>query len=276
MRTETMMTQWYTTASTKALTALHCCRRHHISHPFHHQRLTMTTNHGGDDNLDAIFKHKRVLRTQVKKVLKAIDPSLRSQQDNDIQNIILGAPWFKSSVKLCAYISCSALREVDTSKILSEILKDPITGGKKLYVPRVEDNNSHMRMLNISRIDDLVANSMDILEPAPVDSDGNAREDVMKTNDPVDLFLLPGLAFDRSGRRIGRGGGYYDTFLENYQELAKTRNWKQPLLVALSYSEQILEEGVIPITSSDVPIDALVSPEGVIPISTAAFNRVDL
>lgn len=34
-----------------------------------------------------------------------------------------------------------------------------------------------MRMLNISRIDDLVANSMDILEPAPVDADGNARED---------------------------------------------------------------------------------------------------
>lgn len=50
-------------------------------------------------------------------------------------------------------------------------------GGKRLYVPRVEDKNSHMRMLNISCIDDLVANSMNILEPAPVDSDGNERED---------------------------------------------------------------------------------------------------
>jgi hypothetical protein len=49
--------------------------------------------------------------------------------------------------------------------------------GKRLYVPRVEDKNSHMRMLNISCIDDLVANSMNILEPAPVDSDGNERED---------------------------------------------------------------------------------------------------
>lgn len=49
--------------------------------------------------------------------------------------------------------------------------------GKKLYVPRVEDKNSHMRMLHISRIDDLIANSMDILEPTPVDADGNARED---------------------------------------------------------------------------------------------------
>lgn len=48
---------------------------------------------------------------------------------------------------------------------------------KKLYVPRVEDKNRNMRMLNISRLDDLIANSMDILEPAPVDENGNERED---------------------------------------------------------------------------------------------------
>ena len=48
---------------------------------------------------------------------------------------------------------------------------------KKLYVPHVEDKNSNMRMFNISRIDDLVANSMNILEPASVDADGNERED---------------------------------------------------------------------------------------------------
>lgn len=48
--------------------------------------------------------------------------------------------------------------------------------GKTLYVPRVEDKNSHMRMLNISSIDDLIANSMKILEPASVDGDGNERK----------------------------------------------------------------------------------------------------
>ncbi|KAG6386119.1 hypothetical protein SASPL_155009 [Salvia splendens] len=141
---------------------------------------------------------------------------------------------------------------------------------KKLYVPRVEDKNSFMRMLNITRMDDLVANSMDILEPESCDAEGKEREDVMLADAPVDLFLLPGLAFDKSGRRIGRGGGYYDTFLTKYQELAKNRKWKKPLFVALSYSLQILEDGVIPITPNDVPIDALVSSTGVIPISQAA------
>ncbi|WCJ28559.1 5-formyltetrahydrofolate cyclo-ligase mitochondrial [Euphorbia peplus] len=172
-----------------------------------------------------------------------MDPSLRSQQDNAIQGTVLEAPWFSCTQRLCAYISCSALREVDTSKLLLEIMHNLTKDGcsaKKIYVPRIEDKDSDMRWLNISSMDDLIANSMDILEPAPSDHLGNEREDVMEANDPVDLILLPGLAFDRSGRRLGRGGGYYDTVLSKYEELARERNWKKPLLVALSYSSQLV------------------------------------
>ena len=93
---------------------------------------------------------------------------------------------------------------------------------KKLYVPWVEDKNSNMRMLHISHMDDLIANSMNILEPAPVDAQGNEREDgttlyklriisiisparndtlffflwiVLQAEEPVDLFILPGIEF---------------------------------------------------------------------------------
>ncbi|XWS48094.1 hypothetical protein CRYUN_Cryun13aG0043400 [Craigia yunnanensis] len=242
----------------------------------------MSNNNEDQDHLESIFKQKRILRSKVRLALKFMEPSIRSQEDDVIQSIVLEAPWFKSSKRLCAYISCSALREVDTSKLLSQILQNPSTDGsmqqtaKKLYVPRVEDKNSNMRMFNISRIDDLVANSMNILEPASVDADGNEREDVMHANDPVDLFILPGLAYDRSGRRLGRGGGYYDTFLKNYRELAKERDRRQPLFVALSYSVQIMDEEVIPVTPNDVLVDALVSPAGVIPISPAALERMKL
>ncbi|KAH9719949.1 5-formyltetrahydrofolate cyclo-ligase [Citrus sinensis] len=178
-----------------------------------------------EHDLESIFQQKRILRSQVRKTLKFMDPSLRSHEDNAIQKIVLEAPWFKSSQRLCAYISCSALREVDTSKLLSQILQIPNADGdtktrKKLYVPRVEDKNSHMRMFHISSIDDLIANSMNILEPAPVDADGNEREDV-----------------------------------------------------ALSYSLQIMDEGIISATPKDMPVDALVSPSGVIPISAAALDR---
>ncbi|CAO2826719.1 unnamed protein product [Amaranthus hypochondriacus] len=244
-----------------------------------------STNNGGSitscssdatvAELESIFKQKRMIRSKVRKSLKEMDPSQRTLEDDAIQRLVLDAPWFKSTRRLCAYISCHALREVDTSKVLAQILhnsdKDkPGLEGKTLYVPRVEDKNSHMRMLNISSLDDLIANSMDILEPAPVDTTGNPREDVMQASEAVDLFLLPGLAFDKAGRRLGRGGGYYDTFLSKYRKLADTQNWKQPLLVALSYSVQILDDGVIPITPNDVDVDALVTPSGVIPVSAAA------
>ncbi|KAM3246880.1 5-formyltetrahydrofolate cyclo-ligase, mitochondrial isoform X1 [Capsicum annuum] len=226
-------------------------------------------------HLDSIFKQKKALRSVVKRDLKSMDPTLRSQQDEAIQKIVLGAPWFKACKGLCAYISCSALREVDTTQILSHILgghPEDLQMRKKLFVPRVEDRNRNMRMLNISSTEDLIANSMDILEPAPLDADGNEREDVLFANEPVDLLLLPGLAFDKAGRRLGRGGGYYDTFLSRYQELAEKRNWKQPLKIALSYSVQIVDDGTIPLTPNDILVDALVSPSGVIPISPAALE----
>ncbi|KAF7809223.1 5-formyltetrahydrofolate cyclo-ligase, mitochondrial-like isoform X1 [Senna tora] len=243
---------------------------------------TMNTNY--DPQLDKIFEEKRSFRTQMRKELKKMDPIRRSQEgaslslslslslfylrfgdkrrvssDDAIQRVVLEAPWFKNSSSICAYISSDALREVDTSKIVSEILSNPATVQikKKLYVPRVEDRNSNMRMLKISRVDDLVLNSMNILEPTLVDSNGNPREDVMQATDPVDLIIIPGLAFDRSGRRLGRSGGYYDMFLKKYLDLVKKQNWKQPLLVALSYSIQITENERIAVTPYDVAVDAL-------------------
>ncbi|MCL7029959.1 hypothetical protein MKW94_015541 [Papaver nudicaule] len=253
------------------------------SHSCSSNNITMTesVSGSGNPNLDSLFQQKRILRTKVKKDLKSMPASQKSQEDTAIQNRVLESSWFKSSKRLCAYISCTPLREVETSEILSQILSHPPEDQdnhtqvkKKLYVPRVEDKNCHMRMFNISSIHDLIANSMNILEPAPEDSDGNQREDVMQASDPVDLFLLPGLAFDKSGRRLGRGGGYYDTFLLKYQALAAERQWKQPLLVALSYCRQILDEGVIPMTPHDVLVDALVTSNGVIPISKTAFERM--
>jgi 5-formyltetrahydrofolate cyclo-ligase len=94
---------------------------------------------------------------------------------------------------------------------------------------------------------------------------------VMESNEPVDLFLLPGLAFDKKGGRLGRGGGYYDLFLQNYLLLAKDKGWKQPLLVALAYSVQI-QEDLVPMTSTDVNIDALVSCDGIHPFSSQMSN----
>ncbi|XP_078437356.1 5-formyltetrahydrofolate cycloligase [Wolffia australiana] len=227
----------------------------------------------------SVIGEKRALRSKVRSALRALSPSQRTHEDCAIQDIVLNSPWFKSSSRLCAYISCDSLREVDTAKIVSEILTSApgdSQGRKKLYVPRVENKNSHMRMLHISSLDDLMPNSMNILEPSPQDVDGNQREDVMLANDPVDFFLVPGLAFDGSGHRLGRGGGYYDSLLKKYQALCTEKQWKRPLLIALAYSTQILDKGAIPVTDHDIAVDALVSPTGTIPISNTALESLHL
>ncbi|XP_041012961.1 5-formyltetrahydrofolate cyclo-ligase, mitochondrial-like isoform X3 [Juglans microcarpa x Juglans regia] len=180
--------------------------------------VTMTTNNDPRE-VEAIFQRKRSLRSKLRKELQNMDPIRRSEEDIAIQSIVLGAPWFQASKSLCAYISCAALREVDTSRIISEVLSKPVEDQKKLYVPRVEDRNSNMRMLRISNVNDLIENSMHILEPSLVDSDGKQCEDV-----------------------------------------------------ALSYSLQIVEEGDIAVTFNDVPVDALVSPAGYIPITQVALD----
>ena len=67
--------------------------------------------------------------------------------------------------------------------------------GKTLYVPRVEDKNSHMRMLKISSMDDLIANSMNILEPAPMDAEGKEREDGIRCFSSISFKLICGFSF---------------------------------------------------------------------------------
>ncbi|KAH9773590.1 5-formyltetrahydrofolate cyclo-ligase [Citrus sinensis] len=267
--------------------------------------IVMNNNVVDPHQLEAIFQKKRSLRSKIRKDLKNMDPIQRSQEDTAVQDIVLESSWFKASRNICAYISCASLREVDTSRIVSEILSNQTDGNgqmrKKLYVPRVEDKNSNMRMLKISAVKDLVANSMNILEPSLLDSDGNQCEDalqsymamavccktkiryrksicVMQASEPVDLLILPGLAFDRSGGRLGRGGGYYDVFLKKYQKLAQEQKWKQPLLgkFSLLYKiapAELVDEESIPVTPYDVPVDALVSPRGFIPISPVAIER---
>ncbi|XP_034202110.1 5-formyltetrahydrofolate cyclo-ligase, mitochondrial-like isoform X3 [Prunus dulcis] len=174
----TLITQPRTLASPPLFTSRPANER--LASQSHRSFATMNRN---DDPIEALFQQKRSLRSRMRKELRNMDPVRRSEEDAAIQSIVVNNPWFKSSKSVCAYISSPALREVDTTRIVSEILSKPanesdVPNRKKLYVPRVEDRNSNMRMLRISSVDDLIVNSMNILEPALSDSDGKQHEDV--------------------------------------------------------------------------------------------------
>ncbi|KAG7261491.1 hypothetical protein CRUP_006922, partial [Coryphaenoides rupestris] len=80
----------------------------------------------------------------------------------------------------------------------------------------------------------------DILRDLPASSPGG-----------LDLILMPGLGFDRSGKRLGRGKGFYDTYLERCARHPRGK----PYTVALAFKEQLCAE--IPVGDHDMLIDEI-------------------
>jgi 5-formyltetrahydrofolate cyclo-ligase len=75
----------------------------------------------------------------------------------------------------------------------------------------------------------------------------------------IDVFLTPGLAFDRSGGRLGRGGGFYDRAL--------TRKRTDALAVGVTVRRRVVD--AVPLTPNDRKVDFLATEDGVIPCSTS-------
>ena len=70
----------------------------------------------------------------------------------------------------------------------------------------------------------------------------------------IDFVVSPGLAFDRAGRRLGQGAGYYDRYLPRLRS--------EVPVVAICFSEQLVEE--VPTDAHDLPVDAIVTPDEVL------------
>ncbi|CAI7772994.1 unnamed protein product [Closterium sp. NIES-54] len=239
--------------------------------------------------MGSLVDEKTRLRKDVKKVLRGLTEEQRAAENVAVQRHVVQADWFRSAQRVGAYISCRKLREVETADVISDLLGR----GASVFVPRVMDSESHMVMLKINTVEvvgegrgegvgkgeneqeqgaataataaaaegDLARNGMGILEPTLTLTDGRPRSNVYSEQQPLDLILVPGLAFDRSGGRLGRGGGYYDVFLSQYLAHAQAKQWKQPLIVALAYKAQILSSP-LPMETSDVPVSGIVCADG--------------
>jgi 5-formyltetrahydrofolate cyclo-ligase len=122
--------------------------------------------------------------------------------------------------------------------------------GCEVLVPRVDRHREgHMRLHPLRG--ELVANRFGIPEPG-------------RGGGPVDprwlhAVFTPLVGFDRAGARLGMGAGYYDRLLA-FRRLRSA--WRGPRLVGLAYDFQQIER--LPLSAHDVPLDAVVTPSGVI------------
>jgi 5-formyltetrahydrofolate cyclo-ligase len=214
--------------------------------------------------MSSLAEDKHALRKAVKETLKGLSQEQRAEQSKAICNRFIQSKFLSNSITTAAiYIHCPRLREVDTTPILQQALSLPEC---KVYAPRVEpDAPADMRFLHLKDMQSLEAvPPFGILEPTSVcATTGRPREDVLKQGKPLQLVVMPGLAFDRRGKRLGRGGGYYDTFIASCRARAAEQGWEPPLLIALAFREQIIS-GLIPCEEHDVPVDIVITPDEVL------------
>ncbi|XP_074090126.1 5-formyltetrahydrofolate cyclo-ligase isoform X4 [Macrotis lagotis] len=128
-----------------------------------------------------------------------------------------------------------------------EIIKDIFQRGKTCFIPRYKFKSNHMDMVKLFSAEEIFSlpkTSWNIHQP----SDDDVREEALSTGG-LDLIFMPGLGFDKQGNRLGRGKGYYDTYLKQCLEHQE----RKPYTIALAFKEQICD--VVPVGENDMKID---------------------
>jgi len=180
---------------------------------------------------------KHSLRKDMKATLSAMTPqAVRDKSRSACANLV-AMPEFRAADVVMAYLPMP--EEVDTTGIVMAAWQ----AGKTVLAPKVSWEHKHMMALEIHSLDSGLAITQQgpkILEPQygeawPVGE--------------IDFIIVPALAFDESGNRLGRGMGFYDRFLAGAGERTFT--------CGLAFAEQVVPR--VPTADHDRPVDALVT-----------------
>ncbi|KAF8934427.1 hypothetical protein BGZ58_005702, partial [Dissophora ornata] len=156
---------------------------------------------------------KNTIRKDMRPKLAALEPEEIKRQSLIVTEKLFELPVFKESQNVSVYISMHG--EICTRDIIQTLLHQ----NKSCYIPRCQ--GKVMDMVKIDSWEDFLSlpkNSWDIPEPKM----DEVRENALDTQHGLDLIVMPGLAFDRTGTRLGHGRGYYDNYLVKVNEYNKS------------------------------------------------------
>ena len=170
---------------------------------------------------------KKALRAEIRAKKRAMTEEQIEVASRRLGILFADCEQYRQAKTIYGYLPYN--QEVRTVPILERALAD----GKRVAVPKVYgDRMKFIYMTDLNRVEKGYANI-----PEPVDDEPVAE-------DPTALVLMPGLAFDREGHRIGYGGGFYDKLLAEEPE--------QPT-GAVCYEFQMLE--TLETEEFDIPVD---------------------
>ncbi len=178
---------------------------------------------------------KKETRAEVRSRLAGVDPAMRAARSAVACQRLCALPEYRRSAVVMIYLAMPG--EIDTM----HVTLDAWASHKRIAAPRVVWDESQMTPVEISSLASL-GEDLDGAVAQPPDGPPVPIEE-------IDLVIVPGLAFDEFGNRLGRGRGFYDRFL--------ARPGFRAFLCGLAFEEQVFAR--IPVEAHDVPIHALVT-----------------
>ena len=187
---------------------------------------------------------KSLLRKQYEALRGSIDPSTRQEASSAIYRQLFELDVWREASLLCGYVSVRG--EIDTLPILQKALDEGKTLALPCTITGAREGRMIFRKLTPPRLDILEVKRFGILEPS------EHCPEVSPQELSHSLMLLPGLAFDADGYRLGYGGGYYDRYIAN----ANDQGVDIPT-VALSFDCMIVQS--LPKNEYDIPAHIIVT-----------------
>ena len=187
-----------------------------------------------------IPEQKQSLRAEARRFLLGLDSDRRRAAGQKMLSHLYRWDTWLAAQTVCAFSALPSEPDVLT----------PWPQGKRIILPRVA--GSRVSLHAVENPAELVEGRFGILEPTPSAPIAEAK---------ADIILVPGLAFDRNGVRLGRGGGYYDRLLSEFDGLR----------VGVCFEEVLFER--IPAELHDERMDFLMTPSEIISCGTRNMQR---
>ncbi len=189
-----------------------------------------------------IQQRKQALRQKMKQRLQTLTHRQIIAASQAIQQQLTATKNWQQAQSYFVYLATSY--EIQTQNLIQKLLTQKETQNKVVAVPKIINQKIVPIQLTANSFasDQLQTNRYGILEPIESKPyQGN-----------LDICLVPGLAFDQNLKRLGRGGGYYDRFLQQHNILS----------IGLAYDWQIVTN--LPTIKTDQQLDILITPSHLI------------
>ncbi|MBD7911936.1 MULTISPECIES: 5-formyltetrahydrofolate cyclo-ligase [Clostridium] len=183
---------------------------------------------------------KKEIRKEIILKRDKIEEKDKKEFDRKIKDILKSSDYYRKAKNIFIYIGFGS--EINTAEYINEFLEE----GKNIFLPRIDLSKKVMDAVEIHSLEDLKKNKFGILEPG--------KDEAVIDKNLLDLIIVPGVAFDLWGGRVGYGGGYYDKYMSDIDESIHR--------LALCYQFQVLKE--LPKEKHDIKINEIITENGLI------------